>query len=37
MTSFSTRKVTEGKENIAKKRENFENVFSETSSNEEID
>jgi hypothetical protein len=35
--SFCIRKVTEGKEDIAKKRENFENVFSETSSNEDID
>jgi hypothetical protein len=32
--SFCICKVTEGKENIAKKRENFENVFSETSLNE---
>jgi hypothetical protein len=35
--SYCIHKVTEGKENIAKKRENFKNVFSETSSNEEID
>jgi hypothetical protein len=35
--SFCIRKVTEGKENIAKKREKFENVFSETSSDEEIE
>ncbi|PNF20392.1 hypothetical protein B7P43_G09708 [Cryptotermes secundus] len=35
--SLCIRKVTEGKEDIAKKRENFENIFSETSSNEEID
>lgn len=35
--SFCIHKVTEGKEDIAKKKENFENVFSNTSSNEEID
>jgi hypothetical protein len=34
--SICIRKVTEGKQDIAKKRENFENVFSETSSNKEI-